>query len=659
MVKRNIRRRAISVRLVERAKDDDSPRRVSVVASTETPIPVWGADEVLSHKRGAVNLDRFKGAPVLVDHVNEVGAMAGRVVTAQIKNRQLVAEVDLLGSVGSMIEEKLESGVLRDVSVGYDIGRLEKTRDWTPDMPAEYTITEWTPHELSFVAVGADPNATVTGVRADYHRELEQEQRRLEETMPDEDKNPEGETPPLDETKIAAGVRAAVVKENGELYRFAEEYESKVPAGKIAAEVIKEGGGLSELKQRIFSALNDRLDKMIAKGGGDDPGLGMSRGEVDRFSFRKLFLAMANPNDNALREDAGHEYEVVHAEAKRVKAEGNETRSSMMIPMDVLRAPICGDRATAERVAAALRTRAVNVGTDSAGGFLVEEQLLASSYIDRLRETSAILPRATMLPNSVGNLDIPRLKTSVDPSWTEEAPGADTGLVQPVWDNVTMSPKRMYCGVPLTDTILRQSTPAAEGIVRMDILAQESLKVDHAAFVGDGTANDPKGILHQDDVNEITVASSTNGATLTRDVLIDMRTKIAQANGITGGETFFLNPIVGGKLRKTRVEEGAAGAGEGFLYDLRADRPVIGQMAVETTNIPADGTKGSGTELSPFFFGNPATVFVATWGGLDVQLDPFTMRRRGQVIVSVIRFADIAIRQPRQFSFVKDVVGNK
>lgn len=650
----SIRRAAESVRLLDRADGDDSPRKVEVVASTETPVRVWGVDEVLSHKRGHVDLSRFRDAPVLVDHEMRVDSIVGRVVDARIAERRLVATAELRGGDGR-IERMLDEGLLRDVSIGFSVREWKRTREAGGGSAAEYTATDWSPHEFSFVAVGADPSAVITGVRADYDL-TEQEEKEAE--MPDDDKREE--TP--DKESITEAVRAAVVKDNAAIFQFADEYES-VDGPAIARDVVAKGGGMDELKTRLFSAMNERLDKLIENGGerGEQAKIGMSRREVDSFSMCRLFLALTHPHDAGAQDRAGAELEACAEAAKQMRrdeAVGSKA-GGIAIPVDVLRAPICNDRRVADRVTENLN-RAVNTGADAAGGYLVADVLLASSYIDILRAMSAILPRATNLPDLVGNIEIPRLKTSVDPSWVEETPAGDTGLVEPAWDEVTLGPKKMYCGVPISHTMLIQGTPEVEGLVRMDILQQEVLKIDTAAFVGEGSANQPKGVENQDGVNVVAPASSTNGATLNRDLLIDMRTEIATANGITGMEAFFLHPLVGGKARKTRLVDGDAGAGEGFLWDMRTpQRPLIGMAAVETTTIPAAGAKGSGTELSTVFLGNPRTVLIGTWGGLDVQVDPYTMRRRGQVVVSCIRFCDIAIRQPKQFSVIKNVIGNK
>lgn len=656
--RRELRRNAHSVRLLERAEgDDDSPRRVEVVASTETPVRVWGADEVLSHKRGAVDLSRFRDAPVLVDHSMRVESIVGRVVEAKVVDRQLVATAELAKGE-DRIERLLDDGMLRDVSIGFDVSKWERTRDRDPDTgeAAEYTAKRWAPYEFSFVAVGADPAAKITGVRADYGDEEESEQQREGREMPDEDKKNDREQP--DENKIAEGVRAAVVKDNNEMFAFGDEYET-VGGPELARAVVAEGGDMADLKQRIFEATTKRLKDAETKTGGDE--LGLSRKEVADFSFIRLFRALKDPNNQRERDAAGHELEVAEAAADRMKSDEKLTGSvgGTVIPVDVLRAPICGSRNVAERVADHLRRRAVTVGTDAEGGYLVADNLLASSYIDILRAASAILPKATVLPGLIGNYEIPRLKTSVDPSWVPETTNADQGLVTPAWDEVKLSPKKMYCGTALSHTALIQTTPEVEALTRMDIVLQEALKIDRAAFEGAGADDQPKGIRNQDDVNDVTPATGgANGHTLTRDLLIDMRTEIAVANGITGAETYFMHPLVGGKLRKTKND--ADGAAEGWLWDNRTPaRPVNGQMAVETTNMAADGAKGTGTELSTIYFGNPQTVFVGYWGGLDIQLDPYTARRQGQIVVSVIRFADIAIRHPKQFSFIKDVVGNK
>jgi hypothetical protein len=57
-----------SVRL-DRAAFNKDARTVTVRFSTETPVKRWFGTEILSHKSGAVKLDRFNnGAAVLMEH---------------------------------------------------------------------------------------------------------------------------------------------------------------------------------------------------------------------------------------------------------------------------------------------------------------------------------------------------------------------------------------------------------------------------------------------------------------------------------------------------------------------------------------------------------------------------------------------------------------
>ncbi|KKL79886.1 hypothetical protein LCGC14_2010350 [marine sediment metagenome] len=118
--------------------------------------------EVLDIGKGAIDLSRLTGGPVLNGHrqggvENVIGVVTGaetdgRAATASIKFSSRPEIEPILRDVAD--------GVIRNVSVGYTV---ETWRDSTDPKTGQRTrtATRWTPVEISLVAVSGDPSATI------------------------------------------------------------------------------------------------------------------------------------------------------------------------------------------------------------------------------------------------------------------------------------------------------------------------------------------------------------------------------------------------------------------------------------------------------------------------------------------------------------------
>jgi HK97 family phage prohead protease len=132
-------------------------RTVQVVAATATPVDRGGFDEILD-PNGADLGPLLRGAPVLNGHRTQgVDNIIGTVIDARVENGELIATVQLSErpELQSIVRD-IEAGIIRNVSVGYQVTRWQ---DGTANGRRTRTAVQWTPREISFVAVGADPNA--------------------------------------------------------------------------------------------------------------------------------------------------------------------------------------------------------------------------------------------------------------------------------------------------------------------------------------------------------------------------------------------------------------------------------------------------------------------------------------------------------------------
>jgi hypothetical protein len=151
---------------------DVEARTVDIVWSTGARVmrglfeQFW---EELSLDPRHVRMERLKsGAPLLAAHNGfELGGVIGVVEDARIENGQGLARVRFARAEDSeeagRVFRLVQDGILRNVSVGYDVHRFEKVEGGEGQIPV-YRATDWEPYELSIVPMGADAGA---GVRAE------------------------------------------------------------------------------------------------------------------------------------------------------------------------------------------------------------------------------------------------------------------------------------------------------------------------------------------------------------------------------------------------------------------------------------------------------------------------------------------------------------
>jgi len=165
--------RAIPARLtralnVASTSVDTTARTFGFVLSTENPVRICGMlpdlgfvefDEVLS----ADGLDgsRLAGAPVVDSHdLSTIDRVIG-VIEAASRDGTTWNGTGRLSKndKGERVLIDLADNIIRQVSVGYTVQQYEVTmRDGQVPLAR---ATKWTPHEVSVVAVGADPAAVI------------------------------------------------------------------------------------------------------------------------------------------------------------------------------------------------------------------------------------------------------------------------------------------------------------------------------------------------------------------------------------------------------------------------------------------------------------------------------------------------------------------
>jgi HK97 family phage major capsid protein len=602
----------------ERDAIDPERRTVSLAFASEEPVPRHGYREILSCTTRAVRLGRLAdGGALLVDHdwTDQVGVVesvefgADRVGRAVVRFGKSARATEIFNDV--------VDGIRTKVSFGYWIHKTESRK--AADGVQDVTAIDWEPFEVSLVAVPADASPSVgVGRSADDTPPETTVSNEAASAAKDDIMTTENNAPDI--RAIENQVRSAELARINSLEQMGEAY-SRFGGVELARAAISKGESVGDLQAKIL----ERVKAQPAP----SADIGLTQQEARSFSFMRAIHAMANPHDRKAREAAAFEFEVGEAAAK---AAGRQAKG-LFVPNEVL----------AQR-------RDLNVTTSTAGGHVVATDLLASSFIDLLRNRMVIAEAgATMLTGLNGNVAIPRQTGGATAYWVAES-GSPTESQQ-AFDQVTLTPRTVGAFTDISRKLMLQSSLDIEALVRRDLATILALEIDRAALHGSGASNQPTGLASVAGIGS--VAGGTNGAAPTWANMISLETEVATDNADVGNLAYVTNAKVRGKLKSTQR---VATYGDVFVYG-EGDTPINGYRTLISNQVSSALTKGSSSGVcSAIFFGNWADLLVGMWGGLDLTVDPYTGSTSGTVRVVALQDVDVAVRHAESFAAMLDAL---
>lgn len=149
-----------------RSTEDDNERRFELSFSSEEPYDRWYGTEILDHTEGCIQLERLNSIGVLLFNHN-TNKVLGKVEKAWIENGKgksiVVFDED---EESEIIRQKVDSGTLKTVSVGYTVDVWEEVKSGKKSSDGRFTgpcyiAKKWTPLEVSIAPVPADPTVGV------------------------------------------------------------------------------------------------------------------------------------------------------------------------------------------------------------------------------------------------------------------------------------------------------------------------------------------------------------------------------------------------------------------------------------------------------------------------------------------------------------------
>ena len=154
-------RRVYSDIAVRAEEGEENGRKVMLSFSSEEPYERWWGIEILDHAEGAADLGRLNEIGCLLFNHNR-DCVIGKILRAWIEDGRGCAEVEFdTDEQSELIWQKVKSGTLKGVSVGYRIDAVEVVKEGKSSADGRFTgpaevARKWCPLEISIVSVPAD-----------------------------------------------------------------------------------------------------------------------------------------------------------------------------------------------------------------------------------------------------------------------------------------------------------------------------------------------------------------------------------------------------------------------------------------------------------------------------------------------------------------------
>ena len=431
-------------REVEEGAEDS--HEIEMSFSSEEPVERWGYEEVLDHSPGSVRLgQRQQNMPLLFNHNRDdlIGKVE-RVWLGDDRRLHCVARFAKT-SRGAECEQMVRDGILTNVSFMYQI------YDYREESKDHFRATDWEPFEVSLVTVPAHPTVGVGTALSQTNKGENVRSAQGDFTMDVND----------NKTAIADAVSAERAR-TAEIDALCRQHSVD---DNYRNHAVSEGLTVDQVRQHILENYRAQAAKPAAS-----IAIDMSARERQQYSLLRAFRAMANHSSSG-----SFEREVSQELQRRY---GLADTGGLYIPSDL------GSRAW--------------TGNDS----LIPTEHHAEEYVSYLRERSVLVSLgARTLSGLRGNVDIPKGTGGATTYW-----GVDKDITASdyTFGNVTMSMKQVGALTTVPRSLLMQSSPDAEQLVRDDFFGALAEAVDTAAINGDSSDSDvPTGLINLTGVGTI------------------------------------------------------------------------------------------------------------------------------------------------------------
>lgn len=298
--------------------------------------------------------------------------------------------------------------------------------------------------------------------------------------------------------------------------------------------------------------------------------------------------------------------------------------------------------------------KAMAAGDPTGGGFLVPVEF-SQDVIELLRPSAVVRSLGpTMVPMPTGSVKIPRITVGSTATYVGE--NANITKTQVGTGQLTLTWKKLAALIPISNDLLRYSSPSADGIVRDDAVRAMAQREDLAFIRGDGLSGTPTGLKNLiNATNKFNANATVSLANVTTDLgncmklVMDANVQLIIQQGDTGSGGVGVNPgwIFSPRTWKylTTVQ---TGTGQYAFRDEMLRGTLWGFPYRVTTQVPSN--LGAGTQ-SEVYFGAFAHAVIGEALGLIVDASQDAAYHDGSSVVAAFSQDQTVIRVLAEHDF--------
>lgn len=285
---------------------------------------------------------------------------------------------------------------------------------------------------------------------------------------------------------------------------------------------------------------------------------------------------------------------------------------------------------------------ALNTGMGSAGGFIVPPGYVAE-LIELLRPTSVVRRMGAMtMPMPNGALTMPKLAGGATANYGAE--GADITKSEQTFGQLSLSKKKLTALVPISNDLIRFSSPSGSMIVRDDTINALAQREDAAFIRDDGTGDVPKGLRYWAPAGTHVIAANAtvNLANVDTDIS-KLQLALANANVRMIRPGYLMAPRTELYLMNLRD-----GNGNKAFLEMENGR-FKGRPYATTTQIPIN--LGVGTDESEIYLVDFADAVIAEATGLILDVSAEAAYIESATLVSAFSRDQTVVRAITEHDF--------
>lgn len=690
---------------VDRSKIDKEKRTVELAFSSEEPVERWGENEVLGHSSGEYDFSRISAGdhPLLLGHAeHDPLSQIGVVESARVDKDKIGRAVVRFSSSerAEEIFKDVQDGIRKLVSVGYDRTGIVRSEKAANGMVT--TVYRWQPAHIAIVPVPADttvgigrskkrlcPNCGGDGTCPECKGSGKRDQEGDDDGMEDcEDCGGSGrcgdcrgngyiktaKDKPPKEVDLIQSLNAEQIAQNltvEQKERMKTLLDSAPAAGgggtavdekKLRADVLlsyrermKEIRAIVDELIKDRPDLTDKLREMAGEAENSDielkdfrikaldtvrvnkpakkismAGLGYDERDINSYSLVRaiqncVLRGKAEPDPDTIEGDA---------HVKMSKRDLGFQPSGFLVPPDA-----AISRRSLSRYDRAKMQRDLQVQVFAQGGATVATELI-TPIIEVLRN-KMVTERlgVRVMAGLEGNVVIPR-QTAPGTAYAVGEIAALT-LSNQALDQVPVAPKRVGTTGQYSKQLVLQSSIDVESFMRDDFLKVLAIMWDRLILNGQGAASEPLGIMNTAGVGSVNFGGAASWASI-----VSFWTAVASANADVGEMAYVTSPSAAGRWQSlAKLLVGATTVAAFPLWEGGGTEGMVNGYRAEATNQMPNNQA---------LFGVFSEVLHCLWGGYDVVVDPFTLAKNAEVVITMNTWGDVALRHPQCFCVSAD-----